>query len=505
MSERDQTGGGGFRPGRQTGRGDNGGAPQRGGSGAGQRGGGFRDRGGRTQIDHARLSAYDAVAAVGRDDAYANLVLPKMLVEREIFGRDAALATELTYGTLRMRGTLDAVIARVAKREIDRIDPQARDLLRIGAYQALYTRVPRHAAVTTTVELARTVAPGAIGFVNAVLRRIAERELDGWLNRVAPAFDEDPVGHLSVVHSHPAWIVRAMADTLGGLDTPGVAQRLAVELAANNVAPKVTLCARPGRIDRQELLEATGGAPGRYGRYAVELPGGMPGDIPELVRGQAHVQDEGSQLVATALAEAPLDGNADRRWLDLCAGPGGKAGLLGAFAAIRGARLTAVEVAEHRARLVSSATRGMPVTVVTGDGREVGQVEALPEGGFDRVLVDAPCSGLGSLRRRPESRWRRQPGDLANLTGLQRQLLAAALRAVRPGGVVAYVTCSPHTVETRVSVGEAIRRSGIEVDRVDARELMPAGMPALGEGPAVQLLPGVHGTDGMYLALLRRR
>jgi 16S rRNA (cytosine967-C5)-methyltransferase len=154
--------------------------------------------------------------------------------------------------------------------------------------------------------------------------------------------------------------------------------------------------------------------------------------------------------------------------------------------------------------LVSQSVRGLPVDVVEADGREVGRHEALPEAAFDRVLVDAPCTGLGSLRRRPEARWRRLPSDLPPLTRLQRELLGAALRAVRPGGVVAYVTCSPHPVETRVSVAEAVRRSQIEVEELDARQLLPA-MPNLGDGPDVQLWPHRHGTDGMYLAVLRRR
>jgi 16S rRNA (cytosine967-C5)-methyltransferase len=223
-----------------------------------------------------------------------------------------------------------------------------------------------------------------------------------------------------------------------------------------------------------------------------------------VARGAAQVQDEGSQLVATALTLAPIAG-ADERWLDLCAGPGGKAALLGSLAAQSGARVTAVEVTPHRARLVEQTVAGLPVDVVCADGREAGLDGRMPPGGFDRVLVDAPCTGLGSLRRRPESRWRRQPSDLPPLTRLQRELLTAALRAVRPGGVVAYVTCSPHLVETRVSVAETLRRSGEStVELLDARGCLPAELADLGAGPTVQLWPHRHGTDAMFLALLRR-
>jgi 16S rRNA (cytosine967-C5)-methyltransferase len=169
--------------------------------------------------------------------------------------------------------------------------------------------------------------------------------------------------------------------------------------------------------------------------------------------------------------------------------------------------VTAVEVAHHRAELVAKATRGLPVYTINADGRDVGKDADLPAGGFDRVLVDAPCTGLGALRRRPEARWRRQPSDLPPLTRLQRELLQSAFQAVRPGGVVAYVTCSPHQAETEVSVTEAARRASggsIEVDLLDARPYLPASLPELGTGPTVQLWPHRHGTDAMYCATLRR-
>ena len=459
------------------------------------------DRGGRPArptVDPARQAAYEAIAAVHRDDAYANLVLPAILRDRRLHGRDAAFATELTYGTLRALGTLDAIVATAAGREVERIDPPARDALRLGAYQLLHTRVPAHAAVSSTVDLVRAVAPGAVGFTNAVLREIATKDLDTWIAQVAPSAETDPIGHLALAYSHPQWIIRAFAEALGG--DLAETTRLLIE---DNERPPVHLCARPGRADAVELADEVGGAPGAFSPYAVYLPGGAPGELAAIGEGRAHVQDEGSQLVANAPALAPVEGS-DSRWLDLCAGPGGKAGLLGALAAERGATLTAVEVAEHRARLVSQAVRGFPVTVLATDGRTVGKDRDLPEASFDRVLVDAPCTGLGSLRRRPESRWRRQPSDLPPLTRLQRELLSAALRAVRPGGVVGYVTCSPHTVETHVTVTEAARRSGVPVDFVDARPLLPSGMPGLGDGPTVQLWPQRHGTDAMFLALLRR-
>jgi 16S rRNA (cytosine967-C5)-methyltransferase len=432
--------------------------------------------------------AFQTVSAVHRDDGYANLVLPKLIVEHGLRGLDAAFATELAYGTLRMGGSLDAVIASAADRAVDRIDPPTRDALRLGAYQLLHMRVPAHAATSTTVDLVRTVAPGAIGFANAVLRRIGRQDWPTWLGELGP-------DDLGLRYAHPPWVVRAFTDAL---DRKGELEAL---LEADNTPAPVHLCARPGRITAAELADQTGGTVGPYGAYAVHLSEGSPGDHAAVKRGLAHVQDEGSQLVASALADAPIDGP-DSRWLDLCAGPGGKAALLGSLAALRDARVTAVEVAPHRAALVEHSVRGLPVEVVCEDGRSF-ESDSGDGGPFDRVLVDAPCTGLGALRRRPEARWRRQPNDLPPLTRLQRELLRSALRLVRPGGLVAYVTCSPHVNETRMTVNETIRRFDGKVEQLDARPLL-ANVTNSGDGPAAQLWPHRHGTDAMFLALLKR-
>jgi 16S rRNA (cytosine967-C5)-methyltransferase len=435
--------------------------------------------------DAARLAAYDVLKAVRENDAYANLVLPGLLRERRIDGRDAALATELAYGTLRAQGQLDAVLQACVDRPLDEVDPPVRDVLRIGAYQLLRTRIPQHAAVSATVDLARVVlTAGPVGFVNAVLRKVTAHDLPGWLAQLRP---DDPVDAVALETAHPRWVAQAFRDALGG----DLAEARAA-LAADDLRPEVHLVAR--RMPRDELVVESGGVPGPWSARAVRLPeGGSPGDLKAVRDGRAGVQDEGSQLVALALATAPLDGP-DALWVDLCAGPGGKAALLEAVAAERGARLVAVELQPHRAGLVRKA--GVR-DVLCADGRR----PPLADGSVDRVLLDAPCSGLGALRRRPESRWRRQPADLPALTALQGQLLDAAVRLLRPGGLLAYVTCSPHLAETAVPVLDVLRRHpGLE--RVDARPFLP-GVPDLGDGPAVQLWPHRHGTDAMHLALLR--
>jgi 16S rRNA (cytosine967-C5)-methyltransferase len=440
-------------------------------------------------LDQPRLAARDVLRAVRERDAYANLVLPGLLRERRLDGRDAALATELAYGAARARGLLDAVIADCAGRPIAEIDGPLLDVLQLGAYQLLRTRVAPHAAVATSVDLVRAEAgPGKAGFVNAVLRRVSERSEAEWVERLAPV---DPVGRLAFEHAHPTWIAQVFADALGA-----DAGELEDVLIADDARPVVHLVARPGEISSEELALATGGEVGRYSPYAVYLDGGDPGLLDAVREGLAGVQDEGSQLVARALSLAPLDGPDAGRWLDLCAGPGGKAALLGALAGIEGGRLDAVEPVEHRADLIRKTTKELPVDVHVADGRDPGLA-----GGYDRILVDAPCTGLGALRRRPEARWRRQPSDVAGLAKLQRELLASAVELVRPGGVILYATCSPHLSETVAVVADAVRRYGLTA--LDTRELVP-GVPGLGDGPGVQLWPHRHGTDAMFMAALRK-
>lgn len=445
----------------------------------------------RHKLDPPRQAALDVLRAVSRQDAYANLALPALLRERGITGRDAAFATELTYGTCRARGLLDAVIASAADRPIDQVDEGLRDPLRLGAYQLLRTRVEPHAALSTTVDaVAVEFDQGRAGFVNAVLRTISRRDESGWVDELSPP-ESDRIGRLAFATAHPRWIAQAFSDALGPAGS-----ELAEVLASDDERPVVHLAARPGHIDAATLAEEVGGTVGRYSPYAVYLPGGNPGRLESVRDGLAQVQDEGSQLVARATALAPLDG-ADEQWLDLCAGPGGKTALLGALAAERGAHVTAVEVAAHRAQLVATAAKSLPVTVLTVDGRESG----LPSASFDRVLVDAPCTGLGALRRRPEARWRRQPGDIPALVKLQRELLSSAIELTRPGGIIVYSTCSPHLAETVGVVSDAVRRHAVTAE--DARAVFP-GVDGLGDTDAVQLWPHRHGTDAMFTALLRK-
>lgn len=457
-------------------------------------------RGGRSRppgarVDPARLAAYTLLRAVAEDGAYANLHLPALLRERGIDGRDAAFATELSFGTLRLQGRYDAVIGLCSQRPADDIDDRVRDILRLGAHQILALDVPDYAAVSSSVALTRRVGrSGAAGFVNAVLRRIAADPLQQWLERIPPPADEDAEGHLIAVQSHPRWIAVALADALAAA---GRRDELADLLAADNRPGQVCMVARPGRITTEELLRITGGSPGRWSPWAVRAAGD-PGAWPPIRDGRAGVQDEGSQLIVLALSRAAVDCD-DDRWLDMCAGPGGKAADLAGLAAAAGARLTAVEQHPHRARLVDRTLAGGPAaTVLTGDARDAD----LGRGGFSRILVDAPCTGLGAIRRRPELRWRRTPADLPGLRVLQSDLLRRAADELRVGGVVAYATCSPHLAETEEIVARQLRDDP-RLRQIDATALLPE-VPDTGPGPSLRLWPHLHDTDGMYLAVLQR-
>jgi len=450
-------------------------------------------------VQPARRVAYDVIRAVSTSDAYANLLLPGAIREAGLSAADAALATELAYGTLRRLGTYDAIIAQAAGRDITEIDPPVLDALRLGTHQILATRVATHAAVNESVNLvAREAGRGASGFANAVLRKIAARTQEEWLDAVSAAARSDDE-RLGLRFAHPVWIIRALRRALAA---EGREEELEELLAADNVAPEVTLVALPGLAEPREPRRP-------YAPTAFGSEGGDPGEVVAAHKGRVRVQDEGSQLVALALVGAqPVA--AGERWLDLCAGPGGKTALLAAEALHSGATLDANEVVPARAGLVRKAVASVPLHVEVAE--EDGRVLAVERpGAYDRILLDAPCTGLGALRRRPEARWRKTAADVPELAALQEDLLTAALGALKPGGILAYVTCSPHLAET-AAVVQTVLRDRDDVQELDAREVVRAVSqhpidlpePSSGSGHA-QLWPHRHGTDAMFLSLLRKR
>jgi len=437
-----------------------------------------------------RRLALEVLADVTHGGAYANIALPKALAASGLDSRDRGFVTELVYGSLRRQGELDTVIAHVAKRPTTDIDQEVLEVLRLGAYQLLFLRVPGHAAVDESVNFAKSHGLSrASGFVNGILRSVTREPVEHWLGVIEASETSE--------HSHPVWIAREIEKALA---ESGAAAELGAALEANNEAPMVCLACLPGLSEQGDADEHT-----RFSPWGVTLPGGDPSLDRRMAEGTARVQDEGSQLAALALiAVGPVV--PATRFLDMCAGPGGKTALLAATALHFGGHVTAIEAMPHRVRLVQDSVRAVSrkdpdvVSVREGDSRKIA-------GEFDRILLDAPCSGLGALRRRPEARWRKRPESLVELTVLQAELLDAGLRALAPGGVLAYVTCSPVVAETTAIIAHALG-SHPDIVAIDTAGVLDAAaktpVPHSARGTAVQLWTHRHGTDAMFIQLLTK-
>ena len=418
-----------------------------------------------TSNSKPRQIAWEILFRVEIEGQYSNIILPRELRGTNLEERDRGFVTELVYGSLRMRGFCDAAISKFSDRPISQIDPKLLITLRLGVYQILIMKLPIHAAVHETVELAKTVnGKGAATFVNAVLRRVSEN-ID-----FRPAQERD-------LYSHPQWIINAFQDALKNNDD------VRAQLQADNEVAPPTLVAWPGRSNGAELVAAG----------AVKLAGGVnaysfkgnPADIAAIKERRAGVQDLGSQIVVEKFYASGSNG---MRWLDLCAGPGGKAAYLDSL--ISEGELVVNEPAPERMKLLSQVVnRGR---VLSFDGR----TPPADLGKFDRILIDAPCTGIGALRRRPEVRWRRTPQDLRGLIQLQRELLDSAVALLKPNGIIGYATCSPHLGETKLQVSDFLKRHP-NFKRVSLGELGD-------KDGDLQLWTFRDGTDAMFLSLLKR-
>jgi len=434
--------------------------------------------------DAARLLAFDLLTEVNRNEGYSNLLLPQALNASKLDDRDRSLVTELLYGTIRMQGKHDWVLSQVSDRPWADVDSGIADICRLGVHQIHEMRIPDHAAVAATVEVARKrIGESKASFVNALLRSVTRKSLEDWFSPLEAI--TDPVERLSIKYSHPEWIVSAYYDLLKSWSEVESALKI------NNEAATPTLVSWPGFSTQQDLIEI-GGEPTNFSPYGANWKGN-PGALDLIKARKIGVQDEGSQLVAEVFAKAAHGSS----WLDLCAGPGGKAALLSSIARQRSIKFTANEVSVARAELVSQVVHGDRVLVF--DGRTIG---SLPEK-FDAILIDAPCTGLGALRRRPEVRWRRTLQDLRALTQLQRELVDSAIDALNPGGVLGYATCSPHLAETSIQIAD-IKKKHSELQQISVDEYLPASLHDATRDGAMSLWTHKHGTDAMYLALFRK-
>ena len=436
--------------------------------------------------DRVRLLVYDILQEVNRSDGYSNLLLPQALTDADFEQRDKGFATELLYGTLRMQGRHDYIAAQVSDRSWSEVDPGIVDVVRLGAHQLFEMRVPSHAAVSATVELARKViGESKASFVNALLRKMSAQTLDQWLEPVNEI--KDPVTRLAIMYSHPEWIVSAYYDLLRDY---AEVEKL---LSANNSPASPTLVWWPGRSTQEEFI-SLGAVSTAFSPYGLKYEG-TPASLEAIRHRRAGVQDEGSQLVASIFASVVAE---EKSWLDLCAGPGGKAALLASIAKVNGRDFTANEISKPRSELVKQVIGTARLWV--GDGRDI----ASHNERFGAILADVPCTGLGALRRRPEVRWRRQVSDLRALTQLQRELSDAAISILEVGGYFGYATCSPHLAETSIQVKD-ILNSHPELELIDLTEYLPAGLQEAIRDGALSLWTHRHETDAMYMAVFRKK
>ncbi len=446
---------------------------------------------------HTRLLALRVLERVSSAGAYADLLLHSALGRSTLNAPDRAFATDLVYGTLRWRGTIDYYLSHFVDQDLAKLEPLVASTLQLGAYQLLRAkRVPASAAVDQSVRCIRAAGMGrATGLVNAVLRRLSLEH-----HKIAlPSVEDDPVAHLTHALSLPRWLAERW------IERCGVEGAVALARASNEVPP---LAIRANRLrgDAGDLLRALrerfpDAAACRFARDGIVLGRrGNPASDPSFLAGRFTVQDEASQLVV-----ALLDPQPGERVLDLCAAPGGKTTAIAERVGASGC-VVAVDRNTRRLDLVRRAVRRLGLEGVRTAARDATRPldEIAPEGGFDRILVDAPCSGLGTLRRNPDAKWRVRPGDPARLAELQRSLVDNAAAVLRPGGALVYSACTMLPEENEAIARHFARRSR------DFRPIPRAAVPrevdaVVGSDGFLRTFPHTHDTDAFFAARFERR
>ena len=441
-----------------------------------------------------RQAAFEILLRIEKERSYADILIDRELSAGALAGPDRGLLTELVYGTLRRQGTLDHVIRSFSTQKPEKLERAVLLLLRLGLYQILcLDRIPASAAVNETVKLAHQSAPRATGFINAILRR-ADRERDTipW-----PDARTDPAGHVAAVHSHPRWLVEHWLQQLGPDETHALAR-------AMSEPPPFTVRVNTLKVDRDGLIgrlaeEGVTAVPCRYSPDGLILQTHpAPTALSSFREGLFTVQDEASQCAAFLLAPQPGD-----RLLDICAAPGGKTTHCAQLMENRG-EILACDVAPRKLRFVEETAARLGISIVTTRQMDGARVAAsLPPEGFDRVLVDAPCSGIGVIRRNPEGKWWKTPENIGELAEVQKRLLASASEAVAPGGVLVYATCSTSREENEEVVENFLtQRRDFVLE--DGRAQFPEAAELFTERGIFRSWPHRHGMDGFCAARLRR-
>lgn len=433
-------------------------------------------------MTNPRVLTVTALHKIRKEGAYANILTNEMLSQNNLARLDAAMFTDLVHGTTRYRRYLDYLIEICANRPIAEIEDQLVNILEFSLYSYLIRAKPQHAVVNEGVETAREIiGERSVGFINAILRKVVSKSKSDWDHEISNQLSG--IDLLGTIYSMPNWIVEYFQKQVSN------ERELIVLLQSLNLSPVPTFLRLPNqRVNELNLIPSNWSPFGYFESKRGDLQR-------KLLESRLVIQDEGSQLVALALISAEIVGS-DTSWLDMTAGPGGKAAFLAAAAPSRKATLVANELHPHRAKLIENTLQRLDLRADVQIGDALNQAWSAQ---FDRVLLDAPCTGLGALRRRAESRWRKTPADLIELVDLQKKLLSKAVQAARSGGIVGYTTCSLHPRETEEVVNFIAKTHRLQI--LNAPMYLP-GIP-MEDSPFIKLWPHRHGTDGMFMALLQ--
>lgn len=446
-------------------------------------------------IDSAREAALKILYEVNEKGAYSNIALNKHFASREFGDLDRAFITELVYGVVKWKLRLDKTIEACSNIKLKKLSPWIINILRLGAYQLLYmSKVPASAACNESVRLAgRYGHKASAGFVNAVLRSIAR----GGGSDVVPDREKDPVGYLSVKYSYPQWL----AEKYAGMFGMDFAESL---LDAGNGTPELTVRANTLKVTANELIELLKGegidaVPGKYAGEAVLIKSPVSvARLESFKKGFFQVQDESSMLTAAVLAPMPGE-----TVLDVCSAPGGKATHMAQLMNNKGT-VTARDIHEHKIRLVEEAASRLGIDIIRAELHDASVFDDNDSEKYDRVLLDAPCTGLGIIRRKPDIKWARESSDITSITQLQQRLIDIASRAVKPGGVLVYSTCTILPEENEDIIRNFIK-SNYEFYGDDITAFLPPELAKHAKGCMLQLYPNRDGIDGFFMARLRRK
>lgn len=447
-------------------------------------------------VDKARATALKTLYEIFENGAYSNIALGKQLEAGELSELDRAFSTELVYGTIKWKLTIDWIIKQFSSVKPGKISPWIMNILRLGIYQLLYMdRIPVSAACNESVTLAKRYGhSGSSGFVNAVLRNISRSK-----EKISyPDEKKEPVKYLSVKYSYPEWMVEKFLTIYGADFTESL-------LSAGNAVPEVTVRVNTLRTSREDLIEELkkDGVEARIGKYVQEAvvlvnPSSLQ-RLSAFKKGLFQVQDESSMLAGRILDPKPGD-----LVIDVCSAPGGKATHMAQLMENKGVVL-ARDIHEHKIKLIDEAAQRLGLNIIKTEILDASKKDDINYMKADRVLLDAPCSGLGIIRKKPDIKWTRTAAETSQLPGLQDTLIEAAATNVKPGGVLVYSTCTILPEENQ-RVVEKFLKNNIEFELDDIAGLVPGELQDnIEKKGMLNLFPSRDGIDGFFMARMIRR